>query len=139
VLEKYPKQVKLVFKNFPLTSSHPFAYMAATAALAADAQGKFWEFHNKLFENQRMLNEAKIQEIATELKLDIKKFNRDMKAPAIQKLIARDMEDGRQARITEIPTVFINGKLPRGRPQSLEDLVQGIEDRLEAELKKEKK
>jgi protein-disulfide isomerase len=131
VLEKYPKQVKLVFKNFPLSSSHPFAYAAATAALAADAQGKFWEFHSKLFENQRALNEAKIQEIATELKLDTKKFNRDMKAPSIQKLIARDMEEGRQAGIAEIPTVFINGKLPK-HGESLEDLI-------EAELKKEKR
>jgi len=133
VLDKYPKKVNLVFKNFPLTAIHPFAYAAATAALAADAQGKFWEFHDKLFANQRALNDAQIQGIAKELKLDMKRFNSAMKDPSIQKLIARDMEEGRQAGVEGIPAVFVNGKLPK------EGSLQGIEALIEAELKKEKK
>ncbi len=133
MLDKYPKKVNLVFKNFPLTAIHPFAYAAATAALAADAQGKFWEFHDKLFANQRALNDAQIQGIAKELKLDMKRFNSAMKDPSIQKLIARDMEEGRQAGVEGIPAVFVNGKLPK------EGSLQGIEALIEAELKKEKK
>ncbi len=133
MLDKYPKKVKLVFKNFPLTSIHPFAYKAAIAALAADAQGRFWQFHDKLFVNQRLLNDAQIQGIAHELKLDMEQFNSAMTDPAIQKLIARDMEEGRQAGVEGIPAIFVNGKLPK------ESSLQGIEALIEAELKKGKK
>jgi protein-disulfide isomerase len=133
VLDKYPKKIKLVFKNFPLTSIHPFAYKAAVAALAADAQGKFWQFHDKLFANQRSLNDAQIQEIARELNLDLEQFNSAMKDPAIQKVIARDIEEGRQAAVDGVPAVFVNGRLPK------ESSIQGIEALIEAVLKKEKK
>jgi len=133
VLEKYPKKIKLVFKNFPLSSIHPFAYKAATAALAAHAQGKFWAFHTTLFEHYKTLNDARIQEIAKELKLDMEKFNREMKDPSLQKLIARDIEDGRRAGVEGIPKIFVNGKLPR------EGSLQGLEDLIEAELKKGKR
>ena len=76
MLEKYPKEVKLVYKNFPLVG-HKFARKAATAALAAHEQGKFWEFHDNLFKNYRNLDDAKIQEIAEELGLDMERFTRD--------------------------------------------------------------
>lgn len=132
MLDKYPKKVKLVFKNFPLSSIHPFAHKAAVAALAAHAQGKFWEFHNKLLENYKALNDAKIQEIATELKLDMERFNKAMQDPSIQKLIARDLTEGEQAGIEGIPIIFVNGKLPK------ETSLQGLEDLIEAELKKKK-
>jgi protein-disulfide isomerase len=132
VLDKYPKKVKLVFKNFPLSSAHPFAYKAAVASLAAHSQGKFWEFHNKLFENYKALNDAKIQEIATELKLDTERFNKTMQDPSIQKLIARDIKEGQEAGIEGIPIIFVNGKLPK------ETSLQGLEDLIEAELKKKK-
>jgi protein-disulfide isomerase len=134
LLDKYPKKVNLVFKNFPLSAIHPFAYTAAAAALAADAQGKFWEFHKKLFENHNDLNDAKIQGIAGQLKLDMERFNSTMRDPAIQKLIARDMEEGRQAGAEGgIPIVFVNGRLPR------QGSLQGIEELVAAELNKEKK
>ena len=132
MLGKYPKKVKLVFKNFPLASIHPFAHKAAVAALAAHAQGKFWEFHHKLFENYRALNDAKVQEIATELKLDMGRFNKAMQDPSIQKLIARDIKEGEQAGIEGIPIIFVNGKLPK------QTSLQGLEDMIEAELKKKK-
>jgi protein-disulfide isomerase len=133
VLEKYPNKIKLVFKNFPLSSIHPFAHQAALAALAAHAQGKFWEFHNTLFEHYKTLNDVQIQEIAKGLKLDMEKFNREMKGPSLQKLIARDIEEGRQAGVEGIPALFVNGKLPPGGS------LQGLEDLIEAELKKGKK
>jgi len=95
VLDKYPEKVKLVFKNFPL-GMHKFARLAAAAALAAHSQKKFWEFHEKLFENYQKLNDAKILEIAKELGLDMEKFNKERNDPAIQNLITRDVKDGRQ-------------------------------------------
>lgn len=133
MLEKYPNKIKLIFKNFPLSSIHPFAYKAAVAALAAHAQGKFGEFHNTLFENYNTLNDAKIQEIAKKLKLDMDRFNRALKDPSLEKLIARDITEGRQAGIEGIPALFVNGKFPP------EGSLQGLEDLIEAELKKGKK
>ncbi len=129
VLESYPKEVKLVFKNFPL-SKHKFARKAATAALAAKAQGSFWEFHDELFENYKNLSDAKIQEIAKDLDLDLERFNKDMKDPAIQKLIIRDVKNGREIGVRSIPTVFINGKLLKDRR------LHGFQRMIDAELKK---
>ena len=114
VLEKYPKDVKVVFKNFPLRS-HRYAVEAAAAALAAGSQGKFWEFHDRLFENYNRLNDQKIREIALLLNLDEAEFNTKMRDPEIQQRIRQDILDGRQAGVNSTPTVFINGRLLRNR------------------------
>ncbi len=120
-----------MFKNFPLPM-HPYARKAATAALAAARQGKFREFHHKLFEEQNSLSDEKIQEIARELKLNMETFNRDMNDPALQSIIYRDMNEGSQAGVPGTPTVFVNGKLVQLR--SLQELDQAIG----TELKKKK-
>lgn len=129
ILNQYPKAVKSLFKNFPL-SSHKFARSAATAALAARAQGKYWEFHDKVFANSKTLNDAKFQEIARELGLDIERFNKDMIDPTIQKQIDKDMADGQQAGVRGTPTIFINGKLLKNRS------LEGFKWMIEAGLKK---
>jgi len=129
VLDKYPDNVKLVVKHFPL-ANHKYAYKAATAALAANVQGKFWEFHSKLFKNYNVINDAKIQDIAKELGLDMEKFAKDKQSPAIKNLIARDMNDGRQIGVRGTPTIFINGKALKTRS------MPGIYQVIEAELKK---
>lgn len=131
VLDRYPREVKLVFKNFPL-ARHRFARKAAGAALAADAQAKFWEFHNRLFESYRVINDAKIQDIARELDLDMERFTRDMMSPAIQDLIARDVSNGRKIGVRGIPRVFINGKSLKKRS------LEGFKQMIEAELRKRK-
>jgi protein-disulfide isomerase len=129
VLEKYPQQVRLVFKNFPL-ASHRFAQKAALAALAANAQGKFWEFHDALFKNYSSLDDAKVQQIATELGLDMAKLNKDTGDPALEKLVARDVRDGEEAGVRGVPAVFINGKPLKNRS------MPGIQEMVTAELKK---
>ena len=131
MLERYPRQVKLVFKNFPL-ARHRFARKAAGAALAADVQGKFWEFHSKLIESYRVINDAKIQAIARELGLDMERFARDMMSPAIQELIARDVKNGRKIGVRGIPQVFINGKTLKKRS------LEGFKQMIESELRKRK-
>lgn len=100
----------MVPKNYPL-QNHRFAVPAAKAALAAKEQGKFWEFHEKLFENFRTLSDEKIQEIARELGLDLERFGRDMNAPTIQNILSRDFAEGRKIGIRGIPTILINGKV----------------------------
>ncbi len=114
VLETYPDKVKIVFKNFPLRN-HKNAMKAATAALAAGDQGKFWEFHDLLFKNYKSLNDKKINDIAIVMKLDQTEFEQKMKTPEIANQIQQDTVDGRKAGVRGTPAVFINGKLLRDR------------------------
>ena len=123
--------MKVVFKNFPLTY-HPFARKAAAAALAAHEQEKFHEYHEKLFENYKALNDALMQAIAVQLGLDLERFNRDMTTASVQGMINRDIRDARALAVRATPTVFINGKLVKER--STGAFVSAIE----AELKKER-
>ena len=124
VLEKNPNQVKLVFKNFPLRN-HKSAMPAAIAALAAEKQGKFWEFHDLLFKDYNRLNEQKIKEIAQQLNLDMEKFEKDRKDPRIRAMINRDVSEGNRAGVRGTPTVFINGRLLRNRnPAGFQELIE---------------
>src|SRR5262245_47922085 len=110
VLETYPKDVRLVFKQFPLTSIHPNAMPASKAALAAGRQGKFWEMHHLIFENQRQLGPEKYTEFAEKLQLDVPQFQKDMESPEILAQINREMQEGKAADVTGTPTLFVNGK-----------------------------
>jgi protein-disulfide isomerase len=114
VFETYPKVVKLAIKNFPLPN-HKFARQAAVAALAANRQGKFWEFHDELYKNYSRLSEEKIQEIAQQVGLDTAKLDQDMKAPEINAIVENDLREGKNAGVRGIPTIFINGRLLRDR------------------------
>ena len=114
MFETYPKVVKLAIKNFPLPN-HTYARQAAVAALAANRQGKFWEFHDELYKNYSRLSEEKIQEIAQQLGLDTAKFDQDVQAPEIKATVERDVREGKNAGVRGIPTIFINGRLLRDR------------------------
>ena len=131
VLEKYPNDVKLVMKHFPLPM-HSYARKAAIAALAAGKQGKFWEIHEKLFANQKNLSDDKVEAIAQELGLNMEQFNKDLKDPCIASLIDRDINNGREANVQGTPTIFVSGKLFNQRS------LQGFQQAIEAELKKKK-
>ena len=129
MLDKNPDTVNLVIKHFPL-ANHKFARRASAVALAAGRQDKFWECHAKIFENYRSINESKVQEIATEIGLDLAKLERDAKDPAIQNLIRRDVNNGKQSGVRGTPTIFINGKLLKNRS------LAGFQQAINAELKK---
>ena len=123
VLEKNPDRVKIVFKNFPIRS-HKFARNAALAALAADRQGKFWEFHDQLFKNYNRLNEEKVQQIAEELKLDKARFEKDRRDPLLLEIIKHDVNQGIEAGINSVPTVFVNGRrLTRRSLEGFQELI----------------
>ena len=127
--DTYKDQLKIVIKHFPLTS-HKFARKASQASLAAHKQGKFWEFHTKLFENYNTINEDKIKQIAEELQLDIDKFNNDRELPEIRGIINRDILNGRRIGVNGTPTIFINGK-----QVSLRNFAD-VTKKIEVELKK---
>lgn len=129
VLAKNPKTIRIYFKNFPL-KFHPFAKQAAIAALAAHDQGKFFEFHEKLFANISTLNDAKIQEIAKELNLDVERFNKKMQDPSLQEIINRDMAEGEKIGVNSTPTIYVNDKLLKDRS------LQGVQEVINMELGK---
>ena len=129
MLDKNPGKVNLVIKHFPL-ASHKFARRAASVALAADRQGKFWECHEKIFKNYKSINEVKVQEIAKEMGLDLERLNKDAIDPAIQKLINRDLINGRQSGVRGTPAIFVNGKRLNNRS------LAGFQQAIDAELKK---
>jgi protein-disulfide isomerase len=129
VLERYPQDVKLVFKNYPLTF-HKYARDAAAAALAAEKQGMFWEFHDLLFENQANLSDQKIKEIVEVLNLDRHKFSKDMEDLELKGMVTKDKTEGTRIEVREVPTIFINGR--RLKNISL----QGFDTVIQKELKK---
>lgn len=116
VLNAYPKDVKFIFKNFPL-SFHPQARSAAKASLAAGAQEKYWEMVDLLFQNNEGLSEEKYKQLAGQLGLNVEKFMQDYKEKDAEweKIISEDLSavDACEARGT--PTFYINGKKTMAR------------------------
>ncbi len=109
VLAEFDGKVNLVFKQYPL-EGHANAMPAARAAVAAQAQGKFWEMADLLFENQRELSPEKIRELAQKAGLDMAKFDSDLVSPATQARVDRDRKDGTALDVQGTPTLFINGR-----------------------------
>jgi len=132
VLEKNKGKVKLAFKNFPL-NNHQFARKAAAAALAAGKQGKFWELHDRLFQNYSRLNDQVVQEQAQQLGLDMQKFEKDMNDPQISQVINQDYQDGVKAGVRGTPTIYVNGSLLRNTNP------EGFQAAIDKELEKKGK
>ncbi|MDJ0784856.1 MAG: thioredoxin domain-containing protein [Desulfosarcinaceae bacterium] len=126
----YPEEVRLVFKNYPLRG-HRFALRAAQAALAAGTMGRFWEFHDALYENFDQLNEQKLDEIRASLNLDKDTFAAQLQAPQVIDAIRADMRLGREVKVTGTPTVFVNGR--RLRKPSMENFHKIIGEQLGSE------
>ena len=129
VLKKYPNEVKLVIKHFPLRS-HTYAQKAALAALAAGEQGKFWEFHDLLFQNAAALSDAKVLEIAEQLRLDVDRFKKDKDSEKIKRIVEKSTANGYKIGVRGTPAVYINGKFLQKRN------LPGFEKLIEETLKK---
>jgi protein-disulfide isomerase len=140
IVTQYPEKTKIVFKQFPL-SFHKKAQPAAKASLAAQRQGKFWQYHDLLFENQKRFTAAKtlkdtdliFVELAQSLQLDIDKFNKDRKGQIIKKAMERDIMDGRRIGVRGTPAIYINGRKLKNR--GIQELQKMIDQEL-AKLKK---
>jgi protein-disulfide isomerase len=113
VLKEYPEKVKLVYKCFPL-DNHPYAEQAAVAAIAAGMQGKFWEFHDAIYQQPSQLTEKSLNSIARNLHLDMNQYQRDKKSKAV-KTVTRDKLEGRQMEVRGTPTIFVNEILVKKR------------------------
>jgi NhaA family Na+:H+ antiporter len=106
---EFGDDLRFVFRHFPLESIHPHARAAATAAEAAQAQGKFWEMHDYLFAHQKALNEADLHQYAIDLGLDAERFEVDRKSGGVAERIERDLASGEASGVPGTPTFFING------------------------------
>jgi protein-disulfide isomerase len=123
LLEKNPNTLKVVYKAFPLPS-HKMSMPAVVAAFAANRQGRFWDFYDKVFADFRNLSMEKIKQIATELKLDAERFNKDIADQQISALIGRDMVEGQQSGVRGTPSMSINGLPVENRsPQGLQEMI----------------
>ena len=115
--EKYKDHVRLIFRNFPIASSHPNARAAAAVAEAAGLQGKFWEMHKLLYTNQDAWKNANITDrdnifksYAEQLKLNIDQYKTDIASNKVKNKIDFDMALGRKHGVAATPTFYINGK-----------------------------
>ncbi len=113
IKKEYKGKVQVAFKHYPLPF-HKNATPAAVASLAAHRQGKFWEMHDKLFENQRALQRADFVRYAKELGLDTGKFEKDLDDPELTKWVKQDMADGGKIGVRGTPATFVNGRLVSG-------------------------
>ncbi len=113
VLKAYPNDVKLSFKNMPL-SFHQHAAGAAKAALAAGKQGKFWEMHDILFKNQQKLDPESLITHAQTLGLNVEQFKTDLASSEISAQVEADQSLGQQVGVNGTPGFFINGVLVSG-------------------------
>ncbi len=115
--------VKITFKHYPL-SFHKMAKPAALAGVAAANQGKFWGYHDLLYENFKTLSDAKFLEFAAQLKLDMDQFKRDLKSPATAQRVQKDIKSGQDAEVTGTPSIFINGhRVGQRSPQNIQKMI----------------
>lgn len=109
IREKYGDKVRIVFRQFPL-NMHPNAHVAAQASLAANAQGKFWAFHDRLFQNQRALDRASLENYAKEAGLNVAEFKKSLDDKRFAAQVDADLKLGEEVSVQGTPTMFINGK-----------------------------
>ena len=102
---------------------------AALASMAANEQGKFWEYHDMLFAESKIVP-ASIDKIASNLGLNLEQFKKDINSPQLQKIVAGDVQDAGRLGVTGTPTIFINGRKLKQRS------VEGFQAMIDDEIKK---
>ena len=113
-LKAYPNQVKLIFKQFPL-ETHSQANLAASAAIAAQKQGKFWSMHDAMFAHRDDLSRQALIWLAKQNGLDTRRFETDLDSNDVREIVIRDVRDGDRAGVEGTPTIFLNGQRYNGR------------------------
>jgi len=127
IVKAYGDKVRVVFKHFPLVQIHDSAYKAAQAAQCMNDQGKFFEYHDKLFANNTALTEADLKKYVTEVGGDVAKFDDCVKKEKYKAKVDKDMAEGQKYGVSGAPTYFINGNMLVGAV-SFEELKQAIDN-----------
>jgi protein-disulfide isomerase len=134
LLARYPDKVRVVYKDLPLDTLHPQARRASEAARCARDQGKFWEYHDKIYEGGADVSPEYLRRLATDVGLDVAAFEQCLASNKHTAGIQADVAQGSELGITGTPGFFINGRALSGA-QPLEAFVQIIEDELSAQAK----
>jgi len=129
ILKKNPETVKISYKHFPIRG-HAQAIPAGLAAIAAQKQGKFWQYHDLLFQNMRDLTPEKFLELAQSLGLNMDQFKKDMADPQSMAQVSKDQQDGVTAGVKGTPSIFINGRIAKDRTDA------GMQKLIDEELTK---
>jgi protein-disulfide isomerase len=120
------ERLRFVFRNFPITTSHPHAEQAAEAAEAAASQGRFWQMHDLLFENQQRLRDQDLSAYAEELGLDVELFDKDLAEHVHARRVREDFMSGVRSGVNGTPTFYVNGARYDGSYE-LETLLAALE------------
>lgn len=123
--EMFPKDLRVVFKQYPL-ESHSDAALAAEASLAAHAQGKFWPLHDRIFRHTGRITRQVLSAWAMETGIDLARFNRDMDAGKYKAIVKKETDEGNDAGVQGTPTFFLNGRHYRGAmdPAALKPILE---------------
>lgn len=133
VIPQYQDKILFVFKNFPLTKPHPNAQSSAQAVEAAGLQGKFWEMHNLMYENQDQWStqkdpSSKYEEYARQISLNIDQWKKDKDSAKIKDLIAADVALGEKLNLPGTPSFLVNGVVIQTNSEA--DLTKAIDQAL---------
>jgi protein-disulfide isomerase len=109
VQARMDQRLRFVYRNFPITTSHPHAQQAAESAEAAATQGRFWEMHDVLFENQKRLRDQDLRAYAESLALDLERFERELAEHVHAGRVHEDFMSGVRSGVNGTPTFYING------------------------------
>jgi protein-disulfide isomerase len=120
------ERLRFVFRNFPINTSHPHAEQAAEAAEAAASQGRFWQMHDILFENQKRLRDQDLSAYAEKLGLDVELFDKDLAEHVHAARVREDFMSGVRSGVNGTPTFYINGARHDGSYE-LETLLAALE------------
>lgn len=114
LLERFGDRVRFVFRHMPLDDLHPRAQAAGEAAEAAGAQGRFWEMHDRLFEHQLELGEAQLHGHAEVIRLDLERFDAELRDGAHRARVEEDYRSGTRSGVPSTPRFFVNGVIHTG-------------------------
>jgi protein-disulfide isomerase len=128
IVDEFHNDVKVYFKHYPL-AQHTNARLAAEAAVAANKQGKFWAFQDKLWDKQDELGPAVIEKLAKESGLDVAKFRQDLASDAVKARVQKDKAEGEALGIQSTPTVYLDGR-EYTDPKDAESLREWIKEEL---------
>ncbi len=131
VIARYSAQVRLIYRNFPLSQIHPNAEKAAEAGLCAADQGHFWEMHDLMFQSQSLLKEADLKSKAAQLNLDTAMFNSCLNSGQKAGKVQQDLYAGAKLGVAGTPALFVNGRFVSGAVP-LADIVRIIDDELKS-------
>ena len=111
LLERYPNQIRFIFRHFPIEDAHPHALHAAEAAEAAGAQGKFWQMYATLFAHQSHLKDKDLERHASEIGLDMVRYAAEMGDHIYLQKVRESEAGGRRSHLRATPSFFVNGVL----------------------------